>query len=127
MSENKDFCCVCMHQVEEDAAVLAYGGFGVARLLCPECEKELDVITTSEDYDSISAAMNSLGEKMTKNNADDLTVEKMNELLLQAAERAKKIERGEYIPEENELSDEENGSEGFVISIILSRRSLSTR
>ncbi len=113
MSDNNAYCSVCSKKVEENAPVLAYGAYGIPRLLCADCESDLDTVTTDSDVAKIREAMRRLGERMTANEADDLTVGTMNGILSEAADRAKRIESGEYDPEEEldgEESDDENGA-----------------
>ncbi len=107
---DKKICCICGRYTEENAAVLAYGGYGTPRLLCKECEWELDVITVDKTPENIKAAMNSLGEKMTRSDPDDLTIKTLNILIYEAADRAEQIEKGTY---DFSAEEEENKDEGF--------------
>ncbi len=103
---NKSNCCICCAEASENGAILAYGSYGIPRLLCPECEKELESATKDRDPESIRAAMKSLGEKMTATSPDDLTIETLNTILSEAGERARAIENGEYDFSEDEEEEE---------------------
>ena len=91
-------CCICNKIVDSDTApILTVGGYGNAKYLCEECAADLDTATSARDFDTIKSAMDSIGEKMGKNNIDDeLVIATVGELFIGAKERAKAIEAGEY-------------------------------
>ncbi len=105
---DKSICCICKGITEEDSAVLAIGAYGTPRLLCKECEEELDISSRDKAPESIKRAMSALGEKMTKNDPDELTVATLTDLLTEAGERLSAIESGEY-----DFSNDEKAEDGF--------------
>ena len=74
-------CCICEKTVErEDAPILAMGGAGYARVLCEECDRELQVATRGHDVEEIKAAINSLSTKMANGEPDTVTYRMMSEI-----------------------------------------------
>ena len=103
-------CCICERNVErEDAPILAMGGAGYARVLCEECDRELQVATRGHDVDEIKAAINSLSTKMANSEPDTVTYRMMNEILVTATQRAMEIKDGTY----DFARDDEEDNEGF--------------
>ena len=103
-------CCICERNVErEDAPILAMGGAGYARVLCEECDRELQVATRGHDVDEIKAAINSLSTKMANGEPDAVTYRMMNEILVTATQRAMEIKDGTY----DFARDDEEDNEGF--------------
>lgn len=103
-------CCICERNVErEDAPILAMGGAGYARVLCEECDRELQVATRGHDVDEIKAAINSLSTKMANSEPDAVTYRMMNEILVTATQRAMEIKDGTY----DFARDDEEDNEGF--------------
>jgi hypothetical protein len=101
-------CCICKKTVDsETSPILTVGGYGNAKYLCDECAADLDTATTARDFDVIKSAMDSIGEKMGKNNIDDdLVIATVGELFIGAKKRAKAIAAGEYdFSSEDEDSD----------------------
>ena len=73
------------------------GGYGNPKYICDECAEDLDAATTSHDYDAVKSAMDSIGEKMSRNNIDDeLVIATVGELFINAKQRAKAIKAGTY-------------------------------
>lgn len=103
-------CCICERDVErEDAPILAMGGAGYARVLCEECDRELQVATRGHDVDEIKAAINSLTTKLANGEPDAVTYRMMNEILVTATQRAMEIKDGTY----DFARDDEEDNEGF--------------
>lgn len=91
------------------------GGYGVPRYLCDNCAEQIEVATTSQNIDEISAAIKALGSKLSLSDHDSATMDTMNEILNKAMERGRAIKAGSYdfslddeIAEEDtfELNDE---------------------
>lgn len=102
-------CSICNKLVDSEiASILTMGGYGNPKYICDDCANDLDTATTAREYDEIKAAMDSIGEKMSKNNIDDeLVIATVGELFLGAKERAKAIEQGTYdFSAENEVVDQ---------------------
>ena len=104
ITKMQKLCCICNKFVDSDTApILTVGGYGNAKYLCDECSTDLDTATSARDFDTIKSAMDSIGEKMGKNNIEDeLVIATIGELFIGAKERAKAIEAGEY-----DFSDED--------------------
>ena len=103
-------CCICERNVErEDAPILAMGGAGYARVLCEECDRELQVATRGHDVEEIKAAINSLSTKLANGEPDAVTYRMMNEILVTATQRAMEIKDGTY----DFARDDEEDNEGF--------------
>ena len=133
ITKMQKLCCICNKIVDSDTApILTVGGYGNAKYLCEECATDLDTATSARDFDTIKSAMDSIGEKMGKNNIDDeLVIATVGELFIGAKERAKAIEAGEYdfsgedadevtdteISKETEADAEESGEESEEFDI----------
>lgn len=133
ITKMQKLCCICNKIVDSDTApILTVGGYGNAKYLCEECATDLDTATSARDFDTIKSAMDSIGEKMGKNNIDDeLVIATVGELFIGAKERAKAIEAGEYdfsredadgatdieISEDTEADTEESGEESEEFDI----------
>lgn len=107
-------CSICKKTVDsETSAVLTVGGYGNAKYICDDCACLLDTATTAREFDAVKSAMDSIGEKMAKNNVDDdLVIATVGELFIEAKERAKAIKDGTYDFSLDEVqSDEEQGSD----------------
>ena len=103
-------CCICEKSVErEDAPILAMGGAGYARVLCEECDRELQVATRGHDVEEIKAAINSLSTKMANGEPDAVTYRMMSEILITATQRAMEIKDGTY----DFARDDEEDNEGY--------------
>ena len=103
-------CCICERDVErEDAPILAMGGAGYARVLCEECDRELQVATRGHDVEEIKEAINSLSNKLANGEPDTVTYRMMNEILITATQRAMEIKDGTY----DFARDDEEDNEGF--------------
>ena len=108
MSKN---CCTCLKNVnEENAPVLAMGGYGTPKLLCDDCATLIDTITLGREYDEIISAMQALTGVMSASNVDDrVTLETVTGILENGAKRAQKIKEGTY----DFALDEIETDEGF--------------
>lgn len=103
-------CCICERDVErEDAPILAMGGAGYARVLCEECDRELQVATRGHDVEEIKAAINSLTTKLANSEPDAVTYRMMNEILITSTQRAMEIKDGTY----DFARDDEEDNEGY--------------
>ena len=103
-------CAICLsHADPETAPILTMSGYGNPRYLCPDCERDVDLATTSESYEEATAAMDRLSAKVTRHNSDKQTVETVTVLLADAAVRARSIADGTYTPE----ADESAAEDGF--------------
>ena len=105
-------CCICGKAIErEDAPILTLGGAGYARLLCDDCDAELQAATLGRDVEEIKGAINSLGNKMASTDPDPVTYELVSSILLGATDRGMKIRDGEYDFALDEAEDDSD--EGF--------------
>ena len=105
-------CCICERDVErEDAPILAMGGAGYARVLCDECDRELQVATRGRDVEEIKEAINSLSNKLANGDPDGVTYRMMNEILITATQRAMEIKDGTYDFALDEQTDEDSFDE----------------
>ena len=97
MSTRKN-CSTCLTRiVSDDAPVLIMGAYGTPKLLCDDCAALIETITLGRDYDEITAAMQTLNEKMSAANIDDrFTVNTVTKILSDSAVRAQKIKEGTY-------------------------------
>ena len=103
-------CCICERDVErEDAPILAMGGAGYARVLCDECDRELQAATRGHDVEEVKEAINSLSNKLANGEPDGVTYRMMNEILITATQRAMEIKDGTY----DFARDDEEDNEGF--------------
>ena len=93
----------------EDAPILAMGGAGYARVLCEECDRELQVATRGHDVEEIKAAINSLTTKLANSEPDAVTYRMMNEILITSTQRAMEIKDGTY----DFARDDEEDNEGY--------------
>ena len=109
MSTRKN-CSTCLTRITtEDAPVLIMGAYGTPKLLCDECAALIDTITLGTEYDEITAAMQTLTEKMSSANIDDrFTVDTVTKILSDSAVRAQKIKEGTY-----DFALDEQEDEGF--------------
>lgn len=112
-------CSICKKSVDsETASILTVGGYGNAKYICEDCAAELDTATTARDFDTIKSAMDSIGEKMAKNNIEDeLVIATVGELFIGAKRRAKAIKEGTYdfTLDEQTVKQEQEGEEEFDI------------
>lgn len=91
-------CSICKKTVDsETAPVLTVGGYGNAKYICEDCAALLDTATTAREFDAVKSAMDSIGEKMAKNNIEDeLVIATVGELFIEAKRRAQAIKDGTY-------------------------------
>ena len=103
-------CSVCHRSFEgEDAAVLAFGGYGTPRYLCDSCAKDFDSAMTEREVEAIDGAIDRISKKMTTARIDDETVLKtVDEIMREARERREKIRTGEYDFSEDESTIEDD-------------------
>jgi hypothetical protein len=87
------------------------GGAGYARILCDECDKDLQTATLGRDIDEIKAAISNLGDKMASGNPDSVTYSLVSSLIIDATKRAKAIKAGTYDFSLDENEDEEGFDE----------------
>lgn len=106
-------CSTCLTRiVSDDAPVLIMGAYGTPKLLCDECAALIETITLGRDYDEITAAMQTLTEKMSAANIDDrFTVNTVTKILSDSAVRAQKIKEGTYDFALDEAEDSESFDE----------------
>ena len=101
-------CCICDRPIErEDAPILTLGGAGYARLLCDECDSELQAATLGHDVDEIKTAINSLGSKMAESEPNHLTYQLVTSLLMKGTDRGIKIKEGTYDFALDEVEEDE--------------------
>ena len=90
-------CTICHKEITtEDAPILVMGAYGIPKVLCDECSRDLDTVMVGKEYEGISEAMNRLGERMSESSPDAQTLGVVNSILENAAERAKQIRDGSY-------------------------------
>lgn len=91
-------CSVCLKLIDTDTApVLTMGAYGTPRCLCDDCAEQIEIFTRGTDYDKITAAMDEIGERMSRANIDDkMTVSCVTHMLVDAAKRANAIKDGSY-------------------------------
>lgn len=90
-------CCICNGNIErEDAPALALGAMGQPRLLCDECDKLIETVTSGSDLKEIESAMDRVGKLMADNDPDRVTFDTVNDIMREASERAKAIKDGTY-------------------------------
>ena len=105
-------CCICERPIErEDAPILTLGGAGYARLLCDECDSELQCVTEGRDVDQIKLAINSIGNKMANTDPDHLTYQFVTAILMKATQRGIAIKEGTYDFSLDEVEEEEGFDE----------------
>ena len=102
-------CSICRKTVEnENAPILAMGGYGNPRYLCGECAADIDASLYERDVNKIEISMKRLSDKLANDVPDDkVVIETMKDIFTDAGERARKIKNGEYdfSVEENELQE----------------------
>lgn len=105
-------CSVCHMGFDgEDAAVLAFGGYGTPRYLCDFCAKDFDAAMTEREVEGIDGAIDRISKKMTNAGIDDeIVLKSVDEIMKAARERREKIRAGEY-----DFSEDESVSEGDEI------------
>ena len=101
-------CSICGKNVnEEEAPILAMGGFGNPKYLCDECAEDIDLITSDNDPEVIEASMSKLTGKLSSSSVEDrLVVETVTAIFSEAGERAKKIKEGTYDFSKDEAQEE---------------------
>lgn len=106
MAGNKR-CVLCESVLTEaEPAILTVGAYGNPKCLCAECQGLLDTATLGREYDEIADAMERLGKKMAEATPDKQSYEIVSDILLSAADRAKKIRTGEYDFSLDEVDEE---------------------
>ena len=101
-------CALCGISItNEEAPVLTMGAYGIPRYLCDDCAADIDIAQGSDNVEDITSALNRLGEKLSKNDPDQATIETMTDILNSSAQRCKAIKDGTYdFEQENEESEE---------------------
>ena len=91
-------CCVCKKNTDsENSAILVMGGFGNPKFLCSECSEDFDKATGATDFDTIKAAIEKIGENLSKNNiSDDTVLDTIEGIFAESIDRAEKIKAGTY-------------------------------
>ena len=109
--KNKN-CTVCLSEINEELPdILAVGGYGVPRYLCPNCAEKMNIAAESRDPSAIEMAMDELSTSLMRNNPDDrVAVSTMRELFDGYAQRAAKIKSGEW-DFEREAAELENAED----------------
>ena len=104
-------CSVCKREVnEQEAPILAMGGFGNPKYLCTECAEDVDTVIGAKDPEEIELAMAKISRNLSDSDADDpLVLETVNEIFSAAGERARKIKDGTY-----DFSEDEEKEEGLL-------------
>ena len=104
-------CSVCKREVnEEEAAILAMGGFGNPRYLCDECTEDVENVLKARDPEKIEIAMAKISDNLSKSGSDDeLVLNTVKDIFSAAGERAKKIKEGTY-----DFSEDENTEESIL-------------
>lgn len=102
--DKNNICSVCGCSVDDDAAVLTLSGSGMAKMLCPECEHDFDILTESTDISEIKGSMERVSKKMSDFGVEEKTVLRtVDEIMNSAKERAEMIKCGDYrLSEEKE-------------------------
>ena len=109
--ENKKKCAVCYTDVDgENSAILAMGGFGNPRYLCPECEELIDKVSRAGSYDEFAEGKEKLASRCHQFISDDtVTFEAVCAILDSSSERAEAIKNGTYdfaLDEKNEEDED---------------------
>lgn len=96
--DNKKKCAICYTDTDEGtSSILAMGGFGNPRYLCPECEALIDNLTLAGDYEKFSEAKSSLAARFHQHISDDtVTFEAVCDMFDRAEKRATQIKEGTY-------------------------------
>ena len=107
-------CVLCKrHEVFEDSPILVMSAYGVPRYLCDECSADMECATRGRDYEKIREAMDRIGEKLGSVGADDLTIDTLDTVLRESAERALKIKDGSYDFSLDEEDTEDSPEDGI--------------
>ncbi len=104
-------CSVCNREVnEENAPILAMGGFGNPKYLCDECAADIDTAITAKDTEKIEEAMSRISKKLSSAGAEsELVIETVKEIFTEAGNRAKQIKEGtfDFSEDESAYAEEE--------------------
>lgn len=116
-------CAICLcGGLDSDAPILTMSGYATPRVLCDECAKKLDIITSGEDCQQIADAIKEITTKLANGNIDDpAALSAVTEIVNEGSERAKRIKEGTWdfsldeestdelvdIPEELEETEED--------------------
>ena len=102
-------CSICKREVDEnEAPILAMGGFGNPKYLCAECAEDIDNVIGAKEAERIELAMAKISGKLSESDTDDMLVaETIKEIFSAAGERAKKIRNGTYDFSEDEAENDE--------------------
>jgi len=102
-------CSICKREVDEnEAPILAMGGFGNPKYLCAECAEDIDDVIGAKEPEKIELSMAKISGKLSESDTDDMLVaETIKEIFSAAGERAKKIRNGTYDFSEDETEKDE--------------------
>ena len=102
-------CSICKREVDEnEAPILAMGGFGNPKYLCAECAEDIDNVIGAKEAERIELAMAKISGKLSESDTDDMLVaETIKEIFSAAGERAQKIRNGTYDFSEDEAENDE--------------------
>ena len=106
-------CSICGKEVDkENAPILTMGAYGTPIHICDECAEDLDIITTSSDYNTIKSSFGKIVKFIEKSQTKgEFVNETLQNILDEAMERAEKIKNGTYdfandTPTEDQSFDE---------------------
>ena len=106
-------CSICGKPIDaENAPILTMGAYGTPIHICDECAEDLDIITTSNDYDTIRASFAKIVKFIQKSQTKgEFVNETLQNILDEAMERAEKIKDGTYDFAIDEQSEEQSFDE----------------
>lgn len=107
-------CSICGKPIDaENAPILTMGAYGTPIHICDECAEDLDIITTSNDYDAIKVSFAKIVKFIQKSQTKgEFVNETLQNILDEAMERAEKIKDGTY-----DFAIDEQGEEQFFDEI----------
>lgn len=69
-----ELCCICHKMIRiGDTGTLTLGKNDIEKEICAECEKQIDILTNSNDKEEIKSAINYLYSYKTKNGDEEVT------------------------------------------------------
>ena len=106
-------CSICGKSIDaENAPILTMGAYGTPIHICDECAEDLDVITSSEDYDAIKVSFGKIVKFIEKSQTKgEFVNETLQNILDEAMERAEKIKNGTYDFADDTQADEQSFDE----------------
>ncbi len=110
-------CSICKSEITvENPPVLTVTAAGSPRYLCSDCDADFDEMTSSRELETISKAMDRIGDKIKEFEIEDPTVlDAVDEIMNDSKTRAEQIENGTY-DFESDIPEEEIPEELFEIS-----------